>query len=208
MHRRSVLSVPSRSVAHSLAARRPRRNAADRILRAAALRLSTLGAAELSLQDVAATAGVSKALIHYHYKDKESLLEQVALWATAESVDRERQALDNSTAATAVDALWRWLEGELRDGHLRLLVELGQYRAPRVRAAVDDALRVRRDASMHTIRRLFELLELRPRVPVELLAGVVVAFIDGLASRPASGTPDDARVTFDIFWLSLLSLAE
>jgi hypothetical protein len=87
-------------------------------------------------------------------------------------------------------------------------VELGQYRAPRVQTAVADALQVRRDASLQTIRRLFELLELRPRVPVELLAGVVVAFIDGLASRPDSGTAEDVRVTFDVFWLSLLSLAE
>jgi AcrR family transcriptional regulator len=203
MHQPSVPSVPS-----SVPARRSRRNASDRILRAAALRLSTLGAAELSLQDVAAAAGVSKALIHYHYKDKESLLEQVTVWATAESVQRERQALDGSTAADAVDALWRWLDEELRGGHLRLLVELGQYRAPRVRTAVIEALRVRRDASTQTIRRLFELLELRPRVPVEMLAGVVVAFIDGLASRPLPETPDDARVTFDVFWLSLLSLAE
>ena len=188
--------------------RRPRRNAADRILHAAALRLSIVGAAELSLQDVATAAGVSKALIHYHYTDKESLLEQVALWATAGSIEREHLALDGSTAANAVDALWLWLDAELRGGHLRLLVELGQYRAPRVRSAVADGLRLRREASIHTIRRLFDLLELRPRVPVELLAGVVVAFIDGLASRPASEAPDDARVTFDVFWLSLLSLAE
>lgn len=188
--------------------RRSRRNAADRILRAAAVRLSALGAAELSMQDVATAAGVSKALIHYHYRDKESLLEQVAIWATAGSVERERQALDGSTAADAVDALWRWLEDELQGGHLRLLVELGQYRAPRVRAVVAEALRVRQEAAAHTITRLFGLLELRPRVPVELLAGVVVSFVDGLASRPVPGTPDDARVTFDVFWLSLLSLAE
>ena len=188
--------------------RRSRRNAADRILRAAAVRLSELGAAELSLQEVATTAGVSKALIHYHYRDKESLLEQLALWATAGSVDRERQALDGSTAGDAVDSLWRWLDEELRGGHLRLLVELGQYRAPRVRAAVAEGVRMRRDAAMRTIQRLFDLLELRPRVPVELLAGVVVAFIDGLASRPAVEGADDARVTFDVFWLSLLSLAE
>ena len=205
MRRPPAASAPSRAGSE---ARRSRRNAADRILQAAATRLSTLGAAELSLQDVATAAGVSKALIHYHYKDKESLLEQVAVWATAASVERERRALDGSSAGDAVDALWRWLESELRGGHLRLLVELGQYRAPRVRAAVADALRVRRDVCMQTIRRMFELLELRPRVPVELLAGVVVAFIDGLASRPESDAADDVRVTFDVFWLSLLSLAE
>lgn len=160
------------------------------------------------MQDVATTAGVSKALIHYHYTDKESLLEQVTAWATSGILVRERQALDDSTAAAAVDALWRWLEGELADGHLRLLVELGQYRAPRVRAAVAESLRLRRDAAADTIRRLFELLELKPRVPPELLAGVVVTFIDGLAARPQALRAEDARVTFDVFWLSVLSLAE
>ena len=166
------------------------------------------GAAELSMQDVADTAGVSKALIHYHYRDKEALLEQVALWATTQVLGRERAALDGATASTAVDAVWRWLDEELDGGHLRLLLELGQYRVPRVRIAVQESLRMRRDAATDSIRHLFELLELRPRVPEEMLAGVVVAFIDGLASHPRGPDASHIRVTFDVFWLSLLSLAE
>jgi AcrR family transcriptional regulator len=185
-----------------------RRNAAERILRGAAERLIVTGAAELSMQDVADAAGVSKALIHYHYRDKESLLEQVATWATARIVERERGALDGATASTAVDALWHWLEAELAGGHLRLLLELGQYRVPRVQVAVQESLRVRRETATDSIRHLFSLLELRPRVPVELLAGVVVAFVDGLASHPSGEDDREARITFDVFWLSLLSLAE
>lgn len=185
-----------------------RRNAAERILRSTAERLIIMGAAELSMQDVADAASVSKALIHYHYRDKESLLEQVATWATAQVLERERAALDQATASTAVDALWRWLDEELDGGHLRLLLELGQYRVPRVRIAVQESLRVRREAATDSIRHLFELLELRPRVPVDLLARVVVAFIDGLASHPRGDDSRDLRVTFDVFWLSLLSLAE
>jgi len=185
-----------------------RRNAAERILRGAAERLIVMGAAELSMQDVASAAGVSKALIHYHYRDKESLLEQLAVWATAQIIDRERAALDGATASTAVESLWGWLDKELDSGHLRLLLELGQYRVPRVRMAVQESLRVRRETATESIRHLFSLLELRPRVPVELLAGVVVAFVDGLASHPLSEDDRDVRVTFDVFWLSLLSLAE
>jgi AcrR family transcriptional regulator len=185
-----------------------RRNAAERILRGAAEQLIGMGAAELSMQDVANAAGVSKALIHYHYRDKDSLLEQVATWATEQILERERAALDGATASTAVDALWRWLDEELEGGHLRLLLELGQCRVPRVRVVVHESLRARREAATDTIRHLFGLLELRPRVPAELLAGVVVAFIDGLASHPRSEDDSDTRVTFDVFWLSLLSLAE
>jgi hypothetical protein len=73
---------------------------------------------------------------------------------------------------------------------------------------VEESLRVRRESATDSIRHLFELLELRPRVPTELLAGVVVAFIDGLASHPRGEDDQDVRITFDVFWLSLLSLAE
>jgi AcrR family transcriptional regulator len=185
-----------------------RRNAAERILQGAVDRLVMMGAAELSMQDVADAAGVSKALIHYHYRDKESLLEQVTLWSTARLVGRERAALQGATASTAVDLLWNWLNGELDGGYLRLLLALGQYRAPRVRAAIEESARKRREAAMESIRHLFELLELQPRIPVEMLAGVVVAFNDGLASQPLTADRQNARVNFDVFWLSLLSLAE
>lgn len=185
-----------------------RRNAAERILQGAVDRLVTMGAAELSMQDVADAAGVSKALIHYHYRDKESLLEQVTLWSTARLVARERLALQGATASTAVDLLWNWLNGELDGGYLRLLLELGQYRAPRVRAAIEESAQKRREAAMESIRYLFELLELQPRIPVEMLAGVVIAFNDGLASQPLTANRQNVRVNFDVFWLSLLSLAE
>ncbi len=185
-----------------------RRNAAERILQGAVDCLVAMGAAELSMQDVANKAGVSKALIHYHYHDKESLLEQVTLWTTSQLVERERTALEGATASTAVDMLWNWLYGELEGGHLRLLIELGQYRAPRVRAAVLESALRRKEATTGSVRRLFELLELQPRIPAELLAGVVIAFINGLASRPQGEDQRETRVNFDVFWLSLLSLAE
>jgi AcrR family transcriptional regulator len=185
-----------------------RRNAAERILRGAATRLSEIGAAELSLQDVAAAAGVSKALIHYHFADKELLLVRVVEWTTGEVVQREEQALTNAVAASAVDALWMCLVTELELGHLRVLLELGQYRAPQVQDAVARSLGERRAATVRTIDRLFALLELRPRVPTELLASVVTAFTDGLASRPRRDDTTEARVAFDVFWLSILSLAE
>jgi AcrR family transcriptional regulator len=183
-----------------------RRNAAARILEGAADRLTDVGAVALSLQDVADAAQVSKALIHYHFHDKDEMLARLVEWTTAGLIARERTALDGLTPATAVDALWRWLEHELKTGHLRLLLELGMYRAPLVQAAISEALLARCETAALTVAQLFRLLELRPRVPPELLAGVVVAFIDGLAAR---GAPEaDTRIGFDIFWLGLLSLAE
>jgi AcrR family transcriptional regulator len=185
-----------------------RRNAAERILQGATERLIAIGAAELSLQDVAAHAGVSKALIHYHFADKETLLVRVVEWTTGQVVARQRSALGDIAPASAVDALWQWLSGELEGGHLRVLLELTQYRAPRVQEAVRESVAVRQAAMVATISRLFKLLGLYPRVPAELLASVVVAFDDGLVARSPGRDTAEARVAFDIFWLSILSLAE
>ena len=180
----------------------------ERILYAAATRVVAGGTANLSMQDVADAAGVSKGLIHYHFHDKETLLTRLIEWMTGESIEREASTLARSTPKTAVDDLWQWVAGEIERGHLRVLNELAQERGPLISDAIRRSARVRRDAAALTVDRLFALLELRPRVPVQLLADVIVAFIDGLAIH-ASLEPDaNHRVAFDVLWLSLLSLAE
>jgi AcrR family transcriptional regulator len=179
-----------------------------RILQAAARRIVTGGAANLSMQDVADTAGVSKGLIHYHYHDKETLLARLVEWVTRESIARERSALAASTPRTAVDDLWTWVSGELARGDLRVLIELSNERGTATGAAIRTAAAARREAAAATVTRLFAMLDLRPRVPVPLLADVIAAFIDGLVVHAALAPEANHRVAFDVFWLSLLSLAE
>ena len=182
--------------------------ATERILRATARGLVERGAASLSMQEVADTAGVSKGLIHYHYHDKAALLVRVITWMTEGLVAREAEALDDVEAATAVDTLWQWLDGEIRRGDIRAVLGLAYDPAPGVREAVREAAARRREVASHTVDALFAALGLRPRIPVPLLADVLVAFVDGLAFQ-ATITPDaDRRVAFDVFWLALLSLAE
>ena len=180
----------------------------ERILYAAAARIVASGTANLSMQDVADAAGVSKGLIHYHFHDKETLLTRLIEWMTHESVDREAATLAHSTPKTAVDELWTWVAGEIDRGHLRVLNELAQERGPLISDAIRRSARARREAAMVTVDRLFALLELRPRVPVQLLADVIVAFIDGLAIHASIAPQANHRVAFDVLWLSLLSLAE
>jgi AcrR family transcriptional regulator len=180
----------------------------ERILYAAAARIVASGTANLSMQDVADAAGVSKGLIHYHFHDKETLLTRLIEWMTHESVGREAATLAPSTPKTAVDDLWMWVAGEIERGHLRVLNELAQERGPLISDAIRRSARARREAAMVTVDRLFALLELRPRVPVQLLADVIVAFIDGLAIHASLAPEANHRVAFDVLWLSLLSLAE
>ena len=187
-------------------------SATVRILDAAARQIATGGATALALGDIAREAGVSKALIHYHFEDKERLLSRLVYHLAGSLVAREREALatyEHQHNPLAVDALWQWLEAELHQGDIRVLLELDSYRDPAVQAAAREAARLRRSAAKDTIERLFAILELRPRIEPALLGNVVVAFVDGLAlDSGLSADATAARVAFDVFWLAMLSLAE
>ena len=185
------------------------------ILDAAARQIASSGAAALALSDVAREAGISKALIHYHFRDKDTLLSRLVEHLARDLVARERAALAEYVGQhnpLAVDALWQWLERELQRGDVRVLLELDSCRGSAVRQAARDAATLRRATARETIERLFTILELRPRIEPSLLASVFVAFVDGLAIdtglERAADNAATARVAFDVFWLAMLSLAE
>ena len=180
----------------------------DRLLAAAADRLAAEGAASLSLQSVADAAGVSKGLIHYHFRDREALLVETVNWLGALAVRRERRALAGVTPHGAVDAMWRWLDAELARGELRVLVELAGAREESVRDAARAASDARRVQAAETVTTLLGVLSLRPRVAPEMMADAIVAFIDGLAVHAALDPATNPRVAFDVFWLAMLGLAE
>jgi AcrR family transcriptional regulator len=156
---------------------------------------------------IAAEAGVSKALLHYHYSDRARLLAEVVDQLGRRIIGRERSAMDRAQGSGAVDALWSWLDDELARGELRALLELALEHEPEVRAASTAAFRAREQAAARTVEQLFAGLGLTPRMPAALLAGASLAFVDGLAIGLSSPNRDP-RASFDLFWLALLSLAE
>ncbi len=162
----------------------------------------------MSLSDVAREAGVSKALILYHFSDKYDLLARVIDDLATGMVDRQRAALAAEDSPLALDALWTWLSAELRMGSIATLVELGRSDCERVALAAKRASQARRSAAADTMAALFDILELVPRVPVAMLADVFICFVDGLALDAALIESRDARVAFDVFWLALLNLAD
>jgi AcrR family transcriptional regulator len=177
-----------------------------RIVDAAVRCLVREGVAEASMAVIAAGGGVSKALLHYHYADRAHLLAEVTTELGRRIVARERAAVDAAPGGDAVGALREWLAGELDRGELRALLELALQRDAKVRAAAEAAALARGRAATQTVAQLFDGLGLTPRMPAALLSGAVVAFVDGLAIGVAS--PRDPRVSFDLFWLALLGLAE
>jgi len=154
---------------------------------------------------IAAAAGVSKALLHYHYSDRARLLAEVVTQLGDRLAARSARALDGADGSRAVDALWRWVDGELARGELRALLELSLVRDPLVHAAASAVAEARRRAAGKLTADLLARLGLVPRVPAALIGEASVAFIDGLAIGGLVGA-SQPRVAFDVFWLAAIGL--
>jgi len=183
-------------------------DARTRIVEAGVRCLAREGVVAASMAAIALEAGVSKALLHYHYHDRSTLLAEIVERIAVGLVERERAAIDESGGVGGLDALWQWLEGELGRGELAALAELALVREAPVRRATRVAANDRRRSAARTIDRLFAELDLTPRVPAPLMADAAVAFADGLALDVANGSTREPRVSYDIFWLALLGLTE
>ena len=186
----------------------PSTDARARIVDAGVRCIAREGVGGASMAAIALEAGVSKALLHYHYHDRSTLLAEIVEKIGMRTIERERTAIDESGGMGGLDAVWQWLEGELRRGELTALTELALVREASVRRATRAAASDRRRSAAHTIERLFTELDLTPRVPAPLMADAAVAFIDGLALDVANGSAREPRVSYDIFWLALLGLTE
>lgn len=188
--------------------REPKVPATRRILDATRALVARGGAAQVSMGDVASAAGVSKALVHYHFRDKDSLLQALVEDVGFATIARAREAMSREPASHALDDYWMWLEAELRGGDLNILLSLAESDSDRVRAVSRNIARQRREAAADHLSVVFKRLDLTPRVPPAIIAATVVAFTDGLAAAHALEPERDPRPAFDVLWLALLNLTE
>jgi len=179
-------------------------DARSRIVRAGIRCVIRDGLADASMAVIAKEANVSKALLHYHFADRSQLLSEMATLIGRRLITREQNALERDEASAPVDALWRWLETELERGELRALLALGMLRDSPVLEAIEEVSLARRTSAATAVEYIFGRLGLTPRLPLTLIADANVAFIDGLALDRDSSR--DSRVSFDVFWLGILSL--
>jgi AcrR family transcriptional regulator len=183
-------------------------DAADRILLAAAAAVPVRGAGALAMHEIAAAAGVSKALIHYHYRDKDALLVRVVERLDAQMTARARQTFEASSPATAIGDFESWAETEVTGGAWRATLELAGWPNADVRSAVQHSLRARRLTARELVARLYALLGLRERVASRVVGELLVAVVSGLAVLHRRDTAADSRAVFDAIALALLGLAE
>lgn len=181
-------------------------NTLDRIVGAAIDRLVQTGASNLTVGSVAKAAGISTALVHYHFESKIGLLRVAAQRIATERTDRRSAPLGASGLA-AIDALRTGLERDADGGAERAWQDLLQL------AREDDEIRRtiakqrdrERAAFAARLPALLGSLGAAPAADGEQLAVLVSACLDGLVLALATGTPKPAfRNAYDAFWLALI----
>jgi AcrR family transcriptional regulator len=178
-----------------------RADTAERIVAAAVVHGTARGVAALSLQGIAAAAGVSKALVLYHFSEKDRLLAAIAEYLTT------RDVATLEAAAGAPDALetWRTAAGDARHRAERALLVSLMHEAP-LRAEA-DALGARRAAAATRLAAaMLRSAGLRPRIAPALVGRVLLHQIDGLATTGASRTGEALDAELDAAALAVLGL--
>src|SRR4051812_38356568 len=90
-----------------------------RILDAGIRSLISHGVEGATMGVIADAAGVSKALVHYHFADRAQLFADIATRLGHRITTRETGALSNTNVAHVVDALRNWLQDESKRGEIR-----------------------------------------------------------------------------------------
>jgi AcrR family transcriptional regulator len=183
----------------------------DSIIEAACAVIADLGVADLTVADVAARAGVSAALVYYHFSTKQQLLAAAcARLATLRSEGRSR-ALASADGLAALDALWSALEGGAGSEAERAWNDLTLL--ARRDAAVRRTLDAERESELRSLAarlpRLIAGLGAELPIPGDEAAAVVLHFLDGVALALAGGTAaEDVRAAYDAFWLVLVTAGQ
>ncbi|HMC05763.1 MAG TPA: TetR/AcrR family transcriptional regulator [Solirubrobacterales bacterium] len=173
----------------------PEPNTRERILAAAVGRIATEGIDDVRIARIAQDAGVSPALIHYHFDSRETLLAE-ALQYSYDLLGNERILEWEAGPATTAKRLWGMVETYLplpgdqhRDWMLWAELWLRAIRHPELRPTS-----ARLYGEMHawirdTVAAGIESGEVSPVDP-ETFADCLLALIDGCGVRVLMGDPE------------------
>ena len=184
-----------------------RAEARDRLLEAATALGSARGVGALTVQGIATAAGVSKALVLYHFGDKDAVLVALAARVADHDMARIREA------AAEADPLegWRRLASDTGGGGARALLA-ALLLEPAVRPAAAAIRQKREEAATALGGAVLARVGLRPRHAPALIGRVVLHQLDGVAVAHPGGADGHAAsaldASLDAFALALLALGD
>jgi AcrR family transcriptional regulator len=180
----------------------------DRLVSEACAVLGEIGLSALTVGTVARRAGVSSALVYYHFDTKDRLILAAAARIAPARARQRLDALARPGGLEALDVLWDVLEQGIVNGSERAYRELLLHAAGEreIAALVSE----QRDAELAAIAvrapALLSALGANLTVGAEEFALLLVATLDGLlaALLAGAGTPQ-VRAAYDAFWLTTIS---
>jgi AcrR family transcriptional regulator len=157
----------------------------QKILQAARCVLGREGYSATTISQVAAEAGVSRGLLHYYFKSKEELLAMVVRANVETSLDLVATMFASSTnadevAAGLADALRSMLESAPEFFNLFFESWALARQSPVVAAELQGLYQHFREAMAAGLQELADKGVITPSLPVEGLAAVLTALVDGL----------------------------
>lgn len=178
------------------------REGATKLLSAARQLGMGRGVGALSLQAIATAAGVSKALVLYHFGGKGPLLQALARHLATES----QAALLRAAADAAPLDAWRALARDPASRGARALLAALLHEDD-ARSLAGELSALRESAAAELGLALFRSLGLTPKVASPLLGRVLLRQLDGLAASPVR-EEEALDAELDAAALSLLALAD
>lgn len=181
----------------------------ERILEAACRAVVARGMGATRVADIAREAGVSTAVVHYHFATKDAVLMEAARWVERETV-AERDAIVHADTP-AVVKLGEFLEEQrLRNDLSRqeIILYIGLWgramRSPGYRAASTRSRHKWRAYFTRMLRQGLDEGAFRLRASLDDTVERLTAFLDGITIQVLVGHPwlDEeraARLTFDEF---------
>ncbi len=181
--------------------------ARGRILQIAREEISRAGWTAATSGRVAQRAGVSKALIHYHFRDKESLLSALAVQCRDGVVRRGSRIVAPARRENPVDEFSDWLDSELSAGDLRIALQLKASGIPAVARAADEAVTAVRVELEQRVDAVLGVLDVAPTIPLDSVVDLLMAMSTGLALVPVEPVARRRRLVESV-WLGLLSVSD
>jgi TetR/AcrR family transcriptional repressor of nem operon len=175
-----------------------------RILQAAARLIAARGAAEVSLEDVEREAGVGRSQLYHYFDGRDDLLRAVIDVTTDAVLGAQDGLLDGLDSFAAID---RWFDGLVALQQQRGAVGgcpigslVGQLaeRDEQTRAALATGFERWEQPLLAGLTRMRSRGELRPEAPVEHLADITMAAIQGgLLLTQVRRDPEQLRHALD-----------
>jgi AcrR family transcriptional regulator len=169
----------------------------QQVVDAAILTLAKRGFANTSVGDIADAAGMSKGVVHYHFKSKDDLIGRVLAECNARMSARVRAAWDEPGQPTErIRRVLREMWASRTDGspEMRVISDLtaAGVHDPKLRQALSAMFHASRQELVDEFVASFTSIGLKPKVPAHIIPRLVIATLDGLGLHQMFDPPAEA----------------